>query len=123
MSGSRSSRKRSSRRSTAARRSTSCPALEEGLGLTAVESLLSETPVVGFDSGGLPDVVQHEHTGLLVPPGDETALAAALDSLIGDPLRRAAMGRAGRAHALLTYGARAVARRYAALYRTVVKGS
>jgi glycosyltransferase involved in cell wall biosynthesis len=96
------------------------PALDEGLGLTAVESLLSETPVVGFDSGGLPDVVLHERTGLLVPPGDETALAAALDLLIGDPARRAAMGRAGREHALLIFGAHAVARRYASLYHQIV---
>ena len=95
------------------------PALDEGLGLTAVESLLSETPVVGFDSGGLPDVVLHERTGLLVPPADEAALAAALDLLVGDPARRAEMGTAGREHALLTFGARAVARRYAALYREV----
>jgi glycosyltransferase involved in cell wall biosynthesis len=99
------------------------PALEEGLGLTAVESLLSETPVVAFDSGGLPDVVLHERTGLLVSPGDEAALAAALDSLIADPARRAEMGRAGRAHALGTFGAAGVARRYASLYRAAVVGS
>jgi glycosyltransferase involved in cell wall biosynthesis len=93
------------------------PALEEGLGLTAVESLLSETPVVAFASGGVPDVVLHDRTGLLVPPTDEAALAAALDSLIADPARQAEMGRAGRAHALSTFGARAVARRYAEFYR------
>jgi glycosyltransferase involved in cell wall biosynthesis len=95
------------------------PALDEGLGLTAVESQLSETPVVGFDSGGLPDVVLHEHTGLLIPPGDEAALAAALDLLLGDPTRRAEMGRAGREHALHTFGARAVAGLYASLYRDI----
>jgi glycosyltransferase involved in cell wall biosynthesis len=98
------------------------PALEEGLGLTAVESLLSETPVVAFDSGGLPDIVLHERTGLLVSPGDEAALATALDSLIADPVRRAEMGRAGRAHALGTFGAAGVARRYASLYREAAAG-
>jgi glycosyltransferase involved in cell wall biosynthesis len=93
------------------------PALDEGLGLTAVEALLSETPVVAFESGGMPDVVLHGTTGLLVPPGDEARLAAALDELLGDDARRAAMGRAGREHALSTFGARAVAQRYAAIYR------
>lgn len=93
------------------------PALDEGLGLTAVEALLSETPVVAFDSGGLPDVVLDGRTGLLVPPGDERALAEALDTLLSDDTRRAAMGRDGRAHALATFGARAVARRYARIHR------
>lgn len=94
------------------------PALDEGLGLTAVESLLSETPVVAFDSGGMPDVVVHGQTGMLVPPGDEAALAGALETLLTDDEGRAAMGRAGRAHALSVFGARAVARRYAGLYRS-----
>jgi glycosyltransferase involved in cell wall biosynthesis len=93
------------------------PALDEGLGLTAVEALLSETPVVAFDSGGVPDVVLQERTGLLVPPGDEGALAVAMDALLADGNRREEMGRNGRAHALATFGARAVARRYAELYR------
>ena len=94
------------------------PALDEGLGLTAVEALLSETPVVAFDSGGMPDVVLHGRTGMLVPSGDEAQLARALDELLSDDARRAAMGRAGRSHARSVFGARAVARRYAALYRS-----
>jgi glycosyltransferase involved in cell wall biosynthesis len=98
------------------------PALDEGLGLTAVEALLSETPVVAFKSGGLPDIVLDGRTGLLVPAGDEQALADALDALLSDDGRRAAMGRDGRAHALATFGARAVARRYARLHRDAAMG-
>jgi glycosyltransferase involved in cell wall biosynthesis len=93
------------------------PALDEGLGLTAVESLLSETPVVGFDSGGLPDIVRDGETGRLVPPGDETALAAALDQLMTDADLRRRLGEQGRAHAERTFGLRAVARGYAELYQ------
>jgi glycosyltransferase involved in cell wall biosynthesis len=96
------------------------PALDEGLGLTAAESMLCETPVVAFASGGVPDVVLHETTGLLVPPGDEDALAAALDALLADPARRESLGRAGRAHALAAFGAHVVARGYARLYRDAV---
>ena len=96
------------------------PALDEGLGLTAVESLLSETPVVGFRSGGLPDIVPDGVAGRLVEPGDEQALADALDALLADPDARRAMGAAGRAHAEDRFGAAAASERYAELYRRTV---
>ena len=99
------------------------PALDEGLGLTAVESLLSETPVVGFASGGLPDIVLEGATGRLVPAGDESALAAALDDVLANPDARLAMGAAGRAHALRLFGPDAAATRYVALYQDVLRGS
>ena len=96
------------------------PALDEGLGLTAVESLLSETPVVGFRSGGLPDIVPDGIAGRLVEPGDEQALAAALDAMLADPVALRAMGAAGRAHAEDRFGAAAASERYAELYRRTV---
>ena len=95
------------------------PALDEGLGLTAVEAQLSETPVVAYASGGMPDVVVDGETGLLVPPGDEAQLAVALDTLLADTPRRERMGKAGRTHALAAFGARAVAKRYAGYYRSL----
>jgi glycosyltransferase involved in cell wall biosynthesis len=93
------------------------PALDEGLGLTAVESLLSETPVVGFRSGGLPDIVPDGVAGRLVEPGDEQALADALDAVLADAEARRSMGAAGRAHAIARFGAAAASERYAELYR------
>jgi glycosyltransferase involved in cell wall biosynthesis len=99
------------------------PALDEGLGLTAVESLLSETPVVGFRSGGLPDIVPDGVAGQLVEPGDEQALASALDAVLGDVSARRAMGAAGRTHAIERFGALAASERYAELYRRIVSGA
>jgi glycosyltransferase involved in cell wall biosynthesis len=99
------------------------PALDEGLGLTAVESLLSETPVVAFRSGGLPDIVPDGVAGRLVEPGDEQALAAALDAVLADPNARRAMGAAGRAIAEERFGAAAASERYAELYRRMVGGA
>jgi len=96
------------------------PAVEEGLGLTAVEALLSETPVVAFASGGVTDAVVHEETGLLVPPGDAAGLAAALDDLLTRPDRGAALGRAGRRRVLDTFSMKAVGKRYAELYHAAV---
>ena len=94
------------------------PALDEGLGLTAVESLLSETPVVAFESGGIPDIVRPDRTGLLVRPGDVVGLAAALDRLLGDPALRRRLGDEGRKYATEHFGPAAVARQYAALLRS-----
>jgi glycosyltransferase involved in cell wall biosynthesis len=95
------------------------PALDEGLGLTAVEALLSETPVVGFASGGLPDIVPDGVGGRLVPAGDEAALAEALDALIADPSARAQLAAAGRAYVERRFGSDAAAERYLEIYRAV----
>jgi glycosyltransferase involved in cell wall biosynthesis len=96
------------------------PSTDEGLGLVAVEAQLCETPVVAYDSGGLTDTVQHDRTGLLVPPGDVGALAAALDALLDRPDRGADLGRAGRMVALAGFAPESAARRYAGIYRSVV---
>lgn len=98
------------------------PAIDEGLGLTAVEALLCETPVVAFESGGVVDAVLHERTGILVPPGDQGALARELDELLARPDQGASLGREGRRYALETFGGSAVARRYAEVYARAAKG-
>lgn len=96
------------------------PSTEEGLGLVAVEALLCETPVVGFRSGGLTDVIRDNSTGILVEPGNSSALARALDDVIADPARASALGKAGRIHALSTFAPESVARRYARVYHQVL---
>jgi glycosyltransferase involved in cell wall biosynthesis len=97
------------------------PSINEGLGLVAVEAQLCETPVIAFDSGGLSDVVVHQRTGILVEDISASALAAAIDSLLASPDRGAALGAAGRLHALATFAPESVARRYATLYRSVAR--
>jgi glycosyltransferase involved in cell wall biosynthesis len=97
------------------------PAVDEGLGLTAIESLLSETPVVAFDSGGVPDIVVPGQTGILVPPGDALALGAALDALLENPAERARLGSEGRTLATARFSPDAVAARYASVYADAVR--
>jgi len=96
------------------------PSTDEGLGLVAVEAQLCETPVVAYESGGLTDTVQHDRTGLLVPPGDVKALASTLDGLLDRSERGAELGRAGRIVALAGFAPESAARRYAGIYRSVV---
>jgi glycosyltransferase involved in cell wall biosynthesis len=80
----------------------------EGFPNTVVEAMAAGRPVVATRVGGVQDAVLPGETGLLVPPGDDAALATALDSLLRDLGRREAMGRAGRARARTLYNAPSV---------------
>jgi glycosyltransferase involved in cell wall biosynthesis len=91
----------------------------EPMGQVAVEAMLAGRAVVVSDVGGLRDIVEQGVSGLRVPPGDPAALAAALDELVGDPARAAAMGAAGRARAA-RYQASAVAPRVIEVFDEVI---
>ncbi|HEX2187772.1 MAG TPA: glycosyltransferase family 4 protein [Longimicrobiaceae bacterium] len=70
------------------------PSPKEGWGITNLEAAACGTPTVASDSPGLRESVLDGRTGLLVPHGDVSALAAALESLARDPLRVETLGRA-----------------------------
>ncbi len=97
---------------------TVMPSREEGLGLVAVESQLCGTPVIGYSSGGLPDVVNPEAGGTLVPAGDTAALARAIDSLASAPEHAASLGMQARAHMTEVFSPQRAARRYLEFYET-----
>ena len=90
-----------------------------GLGITGTlrESLAMGTPVVASDAMGNPELVLHERTGLLVPPRDPAALAAAVLRLLADPAWGEALARAGRARVEERFSTEAKIRRLEALYR------
>lgn len=69
---------------------------EEPLGLSVLEALAIERPVVGFAGGGLPEIVQHGETGWLVPERSAAALASALSEAASDRGRARRFGLAGR---------------------------
>ncbi|HJU74700.1 MAG TPA: glycosyltransferase family 4 protein [Gemmatimonadaceae bacterium] len=68
----------------------------EGFGISFIEAGASGIPVIAGDSGGVRSAVRDGETGIVVPPNDVDAAAAALRQLLGNPERRRALGRAGR---------------------------
>jgi len=67
----------------------------EGLGTSLLDAMACARPIVATEAGGIPEVVSHGITGLLVPPRDHGAMADAIIALIADKARRQAMGDAG----------------------------
>ena len=92
------------------------PSLFEALGIALVEAAACGLPAVASRTGGIVDVVDHDRSGVLVPPGSAPALAAALATLAADPGRRAAMGREARGVAVSRFDERDVLECYRALF-------
>lgn len=92
----------------------------EGLGLVLIEAMAAGRPVVATHVGGVPEVVVHGKTGLLVPPEDPNALAEAIRQVLADPDLAGRMGEAGRRRAELLYGADRMAEQTLALYEELV---
>jgi len=95
------------------------PSLKEGLSVFSLEAQCVGLPVVASRVGGLPESVADGKTGLLVAPGDEAGLSAALARLLGDADLRTTMGRAGRARVAEKFTARAMADKTVALYESL----
>jgi glycosyltransferase involved in cell wall biosynthesis len=95
------------------------PSRSEGLSMTALEAMACGLPVVASRVGGLPEVVVEGETGILVPPGDADALAAAILSLVRDPKRAAALGEAGRRRVEARFTLDEMVDRVAEVYRGV----
>lgn len=89
----------------------------EGLPIGLLEAWAAGLPVIATAVGGIPAAVDHERTGILVPKGDEAALAAAAQRAFesSDALRR--MAERGREHALRAYSAEEMASTYLELYQ------
>jgi glycosyltransferase involved in cell wall biosynthesis len=87
----------------------------EAFGLTVVEAMAAGVPVVASAVGGIPELVDPDVTGILVPPGDAAALADALRRLIQDPALREQMGGKARAAAVARFSHTRVANELAAV--------
>jgi glycosyltransferase involved in cell wall biosynthesis len=92
----------------------------EGLGVVLLEAMNSRVPVIASDAGGIVDIVEHETTGLLVPPGDASALAAAIRTLATDHSRARALGEAGHRRLGERFSWDSIVDRWLAIYESVI---
>jgi glycosyltransferase involved in cell wall biosynthesis len=95
----------------------------EGLGVVLIEALLHARPVVASDSGGIRDIVRDGETGLLVPPGDAAALAAALRRVLEEPELAVRLVQTGRRHVATHFSWDTIIDRLAALYDRLAGGT
>jgi glycosyltransferase involved in cell wall biosynthesis len=95
------------------------PSLFEGFGLPAGEAMACGVPVVATRGGALPEVVGD--AGVLVPPGDDAALADAMRTLAGDPARRERLGRRGRQRVLAAFDWQRAARETVSEYHRAIE--
>jgi mannosyltransferase len=93
----------------------------EGFGLTLIEAMAAGAAVVAARAGAAESVVRDGEDGLLVPPGDVAALVAALEPLMRDPDRAAALGRNARARILADFSIDAEVARIVEVYRQMLE--
>jgi len=94
-----------------------------GLGLTGSlrEALAVETPVIGTNLEGIPELITDGETGLLVPPRNPDALAQAILRVVENPTRAKAMARAGRKRVEARFSTAVKVERTEALYRRLLE--
>jgi glycogen(starch) synthase len=98
------------------------PSRREGLGVVAVQAALMACPIVASRVGGLPEVVVHEETGLLVERDDPRGLAEAIAFLLDHPDVAERFGRAGRERTRDLFACERCVDAYDTLYTSVAGG-
>lgn len=96
------------------------PSRQDNLPNTGVESLACATPVIAFNTGGLPDIVQHKVTGYLAQPFEPDDLARGIRWVLEDPARNAQLSQRARMYAVQNFSYPVVAAQYLALYRRIL---
>lgn len=99
------------------------PSLNEGMGRALIEAMAAGRPVVASRVGGIPSIVDDRRTGLLVPPGEPEALAAALEMLLQRPDWRRELGTAASRSIGERYGAPAMVKTIESVYDRVLAES
>jgi glycosyltransferase involved in cell wall biosynthesis len=97
------------------------PSMQENLSNTVMESLACGTPVVAFDIGGMPDMIDHQKNGYLATPFDTNDLADGMMWVLENKSRQDMLSQHARQTVMERYTLDAVANRYLALYQSILK--
>lgn len=100
---------------------TVAPSMQENLSNTVMESLACGTPVVAFNIGGMPDMIDHQGSGYLASPFASDDLAAGIMWVLENNERHAMLSRQARKTVLERYALKTVANQYQALYQDILK--
>jgi len=93
------------------------PSLHEGIPQVGLQALACQTPVVGSNVGGIPEIIQPGETGRLFPASDAAALASVVCETLENPAATQAMTERGRAMVVATHSLEAMLNKLDALYR------
>jgi len=96
------------------------PSLQEAFGLTALEAMACGTPIVGFDSGGISDMVRPGMTGWLADTGNATSLREAIEQAVAQDNKRHQMAKRCRKVVEKEYTLKRQAKCYESLYRSII---
>ena len=94
--------------------------LWEGLGVAVIEALAAGLPVVASRVGGIPELIEDQVTGLLVPPQDAAALAVAIERLVHDPQSAKTLGTTGQTFVQAHFDVSVMARANESLYNELL---
>ncbi len=96
------------------------PSETESFGLSALEAMSCEVPVVATCAGGLPELVEHAQTGYLCCVGDTTEMAEAIKLLLNDDQRRISMGKEARKRTIERFNVKKITAEYESYYRNLL---
>lgn len=98
------------------------PSHSESLSNAVLEYMAAARPVVATDVGANAKLVRHGRDGIIVPPGDDTALAEGIGKLLADPMTARVMGRSARERVAANYSRETMRRNFEALYLRLALG-
>ncbi len=97
------------------------PSVWENSPFVCKEAMAAARGVIASNAGGMAEIIEHGHTGLLIPPRDPQALATTIIELLRNPDRRTALGQAARAHVTAAYAPEVIVPLQETIYARAIK--